>query len=321
MKGTSAFLVAGLASAVGAARIAGGSPCSSHPPTATTSVPGPTDPAGPKYFITFGDSYSQSGFSFSGTKPTAENPLGNPPLPGWTASGGLGWVAFAATEYNNDVLLSYNVAYGGATTAADLVTPYAPEVLSFEDQVDLFSANLAVEPHPSWAPWAADDTLVGVWIGVNDVGNTFWFSDIQQRYETIMERYFGLLQTVYDAGARQFVLLSVPPTWKTPAFLAQGQTATGPVATAINLYNDLLEEHLAAFKAANSDATTWLVDTSVPFDKALNNPTAYGSPDALCYNEDGTSCLWFNDYHPGVAIQKLVAEEVAKVVGAPFFEI
>lgn len=50
MKGTSTLLIAGLASAVGAARIAGGSPCSSHPPVATSSVP--TNPTGPKYFVT-----------------------------------------------------------------------------------------------------------------------------------------------------------------------------------------------------------------------------------------------------------------------------
>lgn len=36
-----------------------------------------------------GDSYSQTGFDVTSTKPNAANPLGNPALPGWTASGGL----------------------------------------------------------------------------------------------------------------------------------------------------------------------------------------------------------------------------------------
>lgn len=54
-----------------------------------------------------------------------------------------------------------------------------------------------------------------------------------------------------------------------------------------------------------------IVDTAGPFNRALESPTAYGAPNATCYNSDGKSCLWFNDYHPGVAINELVAEAVA----------
>ncbi|PKX95624.1 uncharacterized protein P174DRAFT_404460, partial [Aspergillus novofumigatus IBT 16806] len=32
------------------------------------------------YFFTFGDSYSQTGFSTSGEQPSASNPMGNPAL-------------------------------------------------------------------------------------------------------------------------------------------------------------------------------------------------------------------------------------------------
>lgn len=50
------------------------------------------------------------------------------------------------------------------------------------------------------------------------------------------------------------------------------------------------------------------VDTQAPFNTAINNPTAYGAPNAVCYNANGVSCLWWNNYHPGQAIQKLVAQ-------------
>lgn len=92
------------------------------------------------------------------------------------------------------------------------------------------------------------------------------------------------------------------------------------IVDTINLYNDLLESRLADFETANDDVTTWLVDTAGPFNQALDNPTEYGSPDAMCADSDGTSCLWFDEYHPGVAINQLVAEEVANVVGSPFFK-
>ncbi|KAF9878187.1 hypothetical protein CkaCkLH20_04225 [Colletotrichum karsti] len=281
-------------------------------PTAASS------PSGPKYFITFGDSYSQTGFNINSTKPNPQNPLGNPDLPGWTASGGLDWVGFMVTQFNASLVYSYNLAYGGATTDASLIAPYASTVLSFIDQVAEFSRSLA--PRPSWAPWTADNTLAGVWMGVNDVGNSFWLSNREALLVQVLGKYFEQLQVLYNAGVRKFVLLSVPPTQKTPLMLANGADSNAQLAAAIKQYNDLIVSNLAAFKTKNAGVTSWVVDTTAAFDKAINNPTAYGAPDATCYNADGVSCLWFNDYHPGVQIQKLVAQAVAQAVGAPWFK-
>ena len=120
----------------------------------------------------------------------------------------MNWVGFLASEFNASTLLTYNFAYGGATTDADLVKPYAPDVLSFIDQVVQFNGSIA--SHPSYAPWTADNTLVGVWIGVNDVGNSYWMEDLDTLDGKIMDKYFEQLQIIYDAGARNFALLTVP---------------------------------------------------------------------------------------------------------------
>lgn len=161
-----------------------------------------------QYLITFGDSYSQTGFDVTSTAPSASNPIGNPPLPGWTASGGYNWVGFLAAQYNASTLLTYNFAYGGATTNASLVAPYEPTVLSFIDQVTQFSGSIADQPEQ--APWTAENALFGVWMGVNDVGNSWWTEGYAELVEEIMDSYFGQLQVLYDAGARNFALLSVP---------------------------------------------------------------------------------------------------------------
>ncbi|KZL74088.1 fungal cellulose binding domain-containing protein, partial [Colletotrichum tofieldiae] len=288
---------------------------SSRAPTSSST---PTSiPSGPKYFITFGDSYSQTGFNINSTKPSSQNPLGNPDLPGWTSSGGLNWIGFVLTQFNASLTYSYNLAYGGATTDASLITPYAPTVLSFIDQVSEFSRSLASKP--AWAPWTADNTLAGVWMGVNDVGNAAWASNREALLVQVLGRYFDQLQILYNAGVRNFVLLSVPPTQKTPLMIGNGADSSGQLSAAIKQYNELIVSNLAAFKAKNSGVTSWVVDTAASFNKAINNPTAYGAPDATCYNENGVSCLWFNDYHPGVQIQKLVGQAVAQTVGAPWF--
>jgi phospholipase/lecithinase/hemolysin len=295
---------------------------STQPPASSSSVPSSTDEctapapsetgtADVKYFFSFGDSYSQTGFEITGQKPSAANPLGNPALPGWTASGGLDWPGYMVTQFNTSLTLSYNLAYGGATVDSDLVKPYDPSVRSFVDQVKIFSGSLAGKP--SYAPWTAKNTLAGVWMGVNDVGNTFWLGGDQAgRVDEILNVYFEQIKIIYDAGVRQFVLLTVPPTDKSP-LMAGGQSPEGlkQLQDQISLWNTVLKTKLADFQAANKLATFKLVDTAPAFNTAIENPDKYGAPDALCHDEDGVSCLWFNDYHPATAIQRLVGSQVA----------
>ncbi|KAI3393192.1 hypothetical protein diail_4648 [Diaporthe ilicicola] len=269
------------------------------------------------HVTTSGDSYSQTGFDVTGNKPSASNPIGNPALPGYTASGGLNWVGMLASQLNVSTLLTYNFAYGGATTDSKLVTPYDPSVKSFVDQVGEFSSSIA--SHPSYAPWTAANTLVGVWIGVNDVGNTYWLSNVTDVVTAVINRYFEEVQIIYNAGARNFVLLSVPPIQYTPMMLAQSSSARDSEAAVLAEYNQALASALANFTSANSGVTAKIVNTTTPFMTAIDNPTAYGSPDATCYNADGKSCLWFNDYHPGYAINELVADDVANAWKGSFF--
>lgn len=112
------------------------------------------------------------------------------------------------TEFNTSLTLSYNFAYGGATVDADIVAPYAEDVLSFIDQVQEFSDSIASKP--DYAPWTADNTVVGAWFGVNDVAGSYWSDTASDTYAAIAAKYFEQLQILYDAGVRQFVLLGVP---------------------------------------------------------------------------------------------------------------
>lgn len=264
----------------------------------------------PRYLISFGDSYSQTWFNISGEKPSPQNPLGNPPFPGWTAAGGANWVGSMVSEQNTSVALAYNFAYGGATIDADIVTPYKEDVQSFVDQVDIFLDTLAKKP--TYAPWTATNAIAAVWIGVNDVGNVFWLQDRDEIIKRATDRYLGLLQDLFNAGLRQFAVLSVPPTNLTPLMLGNDEGSQASLVASIKLYNEQLKTGLKAFRKANPSAKAILVDTTDAFKKPVKKPKAYGSPDALCTNTDGVSCLWFDSYHPGVTIERLVAVEVAK---------
>jgi phospholipase/lecithinase/hemolysin len=99
----------------------------------------------------------------------------------------------------------------------------------------------------------------------------------------------------------------------------QGAEAQQAEAASIAKYNAALSTRLAAFTSKNSGITSKIVDTTAAFNTPLDNPTAYGSPDATCYNGDGKSCLWFNDYHPGIEINRLVAKAVADAWKGSYF--
>lgn len=55
-----------------------------------------------------------------------------------------------------------------------LVTPYEPTVLSLTDQVNAFLPTAGTKP--AAAPWTSSDTLFSFWIGINDIGNSYYQS-------------------------------------------------------------------------------------------------------------------------------------------------
>lgn len=83
--------------------------------------------------------------------------------------------------------------------------------------------------------------------------------------------------------------------------LDEGADADAQEAAAITVYNNLLASNLATFTSSNSGVTAKIVNTTIPFQTAIDNPQAYGATNATCYDDDGTTCLWWNSYHPGLA--------------------
>ncbi|KAF2456920.1 hypothetical protein BDY21DRAFT_386323 [Lineolata rhizophorae] len=286
------------------------------PATGVTSMPsGPTGTT--NYLVSFGDSYSQTGFDPDGTLANDQNPLGNPEFPGWTTSGGRNWIGYLLSAFNSSVLWNYNFADGGATTSAELIEPYEPTVQSFVDQVQLFRQG--VSAHPYEAPWSSANTLFAVWMGVNDVGNGWYRDDWDGLVPQIMDVYFDQLDLMYDVGGRNFALLNVPPINRSPMMQEQGAASADSEADAITQYNAALSAAAAAWQSEHPGTNVVMVDTQRPFNTAMDDPSAYGAENASCYDEDGETCLWWNDYHPAMAIHRLVAGAVAEAYGGPFF--
>ena len=76
--------------------------------------------------------------------------------------------------YNKSLILTYNFAYIAATIDANLVKQNVTTAKSLTDQVNQFLASYADKP--ASAPWRSEDTLFSVWIGINDIGNSWYLA-------------------------------------------------------------------------------------------------------------------------------------------------
>ncbi|KAF8992993.1 hypothetical protein BDQ17DRAFT_1432012 [Cyathus striatus] len=265
--------------------------------TAASSAPvsTPTSVAKGNYWFSFGDSYTQTGFDPTSTLPSVSNPFGNPPYPGYTATGGQNWVGYVTTEFNKSLLLTYNYAYGGATIDASLVAPYESTVLSLTDQVNQFLTGAAKKPAST--PWTSANSLFSVFIGINDIGNSWYESG----------------DRAAAVGARNFLFVNVPPVDRSPLMLAQSTSDQAAEKVVIDGFNTKLLAKVAGLKANHSDVTTFVWDSNAQFTKMLNNPTAYGFADATTFGSDPTD-FWGNNLHPSSNAHAFFGQEVGQDV-------
>ncbi|KAF2874435.1 hypothetical protein BDV95DRAFT_675690 [Massariosphaeria phaeospora] len=293
-----------------------------------------------KYFFVFGDSYTQTGFNVSGPQPSPSNPMGNPAYPGWTSSNGPNWVDFLTYNYNASYLQTYNLAYGGATVDAALVKPYAPEVLSLKDQVNslylpTYGAN------STSVPWTSSNSLFAFFIGINDVGNSWWLDNATAIYDQIFTEYNTLLENVYETGARSFLFLTVPPVNLSPMILNQddGGWAAEHMGPVIEDFNARIRQLARRFAARHGTSTwTFVHDThqlyadviknvaATPQTSGLKNVTAFckayanGTPTWYTFDPNCAypvnEYLWLNDLHPTFPMHNATAASVVDYLNA-----
>ncbi|KAM5353407.1 hypothetical protein ACJ41O_000057 [Fusarium nematophilum] len=225
-----------------------------------------------------------------------------------TTANGLNWVGHLTSTLNTSLVLTYDFAVSGATVDKDIVDTYAQYCV--DDQVAQY------KQYVSGKISAAADTLVAVWIGINDLGEPFW-DRTEAPVDKTMDRYFELLQTLVEDGLKNFALLTVPPfADQIPAMNGQPEAELNRLRSSITAYNKGLKDRAATFVSSNSGIKALVFDTKPSFDTVVGNFAAYGAKDATCYGS--SDCLWTDTYHAGGAIHKLVAQNFVKSVSTNF---
>ncbi|TBU50290.1 hypothetical protein BD309DRAFT_849788 [Dichomitus squalens] len=280
-----------------------------------------------QFLFTFGDSYTTDGFNISAGVDS--------PVPGFTSSNGPNWVQFLGGTYNVTDTQVFNLASGGATIDAALVAPFEPTVLSIVDQVQQFHDILA--PKPAGAEWNSSNSLFAFWIGINDVGNSFSWTNVTSQsdfHKVLMKRLFSQVEILYQDGARSFLFLTVPPTNRAPLLIEQGPQAVGKITAALADYNAQLAANVRAFNQTHKDLDQVLVfDTRPIFNILLNNAETFGFVNSTGFcdaYQNGTpepttqtppcapvsSYFWLNTLHPLFTVHNILAHALSTALSA-----
>ncbi|KAJ7878998.1 GDSL lipase/esterase [Mycena olivaceomarginata] len=273
-----------------------------------------------KFLMVFGDSYTTTGFNISLGVDSTD--------PGFVSSNGPNWVQALRDTYNVAGTKVFNLASGGATIDSALVTPFLPTVLSVVDQVAQFKTFLASKP--AGAQWNSTNTLFAIWIGINDCGNAFgWTNTTQPAFnKVLMNRLTTQLDELYSFGARSFLFLTVPPVNRAPLFLEQGHAVTSLLAADIENYNTQLSTMAKQFQASHKGVETTVFDTQPVFNTLLDNSKTWDLPFSrelsltLFLSTEIAPCapvstyFWLNSLHPLFTVHNALAHAISKAISA-----
>ncbi|SCV67194.1 BQ2448_5840 [Microbotryum intermedium] len=267
----------------------------------------------------FGDSYTASGYN-------PANGINNITYFGNTSSNGLNWFQYLALS-NPNVNASrqlFDFAQFGATTSNAIVPSSAPDLV---DQVIEFHKFFV--PPPPQAPWLSKDTLFTIWISINDVGFGFIqnisYADAQPR---INKTWVDVINTLYSYGARNFLVLGVPPTERTPLVQSYNATNITTFGENVNKYNAMLTSFIPWIPLSYPGTRAMLFDTQPFLNALLDDPYRYGFVDAtdVCPAYEYvsgdpfvnsplcpwpfTEMTWASSYHPTWPVHRLLAQVI-----------
>ncbi|RSM19108.1 hypothetical protein CDV31_002029 [Fusarium ambrosium] len=270
----------------------------------------------PQFVMIFGDSFSRIGTQHNITRwrkpgPRASNPIGNPAWPGDTSTGGMNWIGYMVSEFNQTLTLAYGFASSGAVVDPRLVKPIPYYAYCFEKQIKHF--NVSIGQRPGYAPWNADNSVVVIWFGVNDIRLSYKRKGIKKHVEKAVKRLFEFTHKLHELGLRQFVFMEVPPLEFLPLHQPRKPGMRYVTLTyAIRVWNDFLDEHIERFREDHPDSTASIVQISDIYMNAMLDPKSFGARNNRCTHRKGEKCLWYDILHPGKRIHRLMAERVAE---------
>ena len=289
-----------------------------------TLTPLPSTAAQFSELFVFGDSLSDTGNVFNASK-TATG-TGTPPPPYFQGrfSNGLVWVDYLAKRLNlNPVPVTtlksnippsegINFAFGGATISGNSssnasVPGLQQQVAEFQDLVTNQSADRTA--------------LFIFWIGANDYLPTLDQATSSPDPEVAIQQIMTAVRSLYERGARHFLVANLPDLSETPLALQRGASASARLKTLSDRHNALLKTKLDALQRSLPEIHVAQLDVNEIFQEALADKFSFTHFNAPCYERStGSICtqpdqyLFWDAIHPTTAAHRQISEAALKVL-------
>jgi phospholipase/lecithinase/hemolysin len=173
-----------------------------------------------------------------------------------------------------------------------------------------------------------ETTLTTFWIGTNDIFDTATSKvPVNTLYTDMITTLYASIQTIHDAGYRNFLIMNLAPLDKTPKNVAK--LIPSPSSSKVNRFNSILASQARDFQKRNADSNVVVFDANTFLNGVLKRPAPYGIKNTkdfcAAWNQPGVvadatvyGCLpmdeyfWFNTAHMTTRMHEILAVEVKK---------
>jgi phospholipase/lecithinase/hemolysin len=258
--------------------------------------------------VSFGDSLSDVGNDFIGSKGTEPDPAADY-YQGHFSNGPI-WLEYLAQNLGvatptPALAGGTDYAFGGAQTGPGFSTFVGAQVPNIDTQIGMYLA--ANTPSAS--------QLFTLWGGANDV-----LYGSSPNPMTSLANIAGEITPLAQAGAKQFLVGNLPPLNLIPA--ASGLTSTQQQGLALftQYFNQGLQAELAQLQQGLG-VQIHLLDVNSLFNSAVADPAQYGFTNvtgfALNPQLSGNGYLFWDPYHPTTDAGELIGALGAQSVPEP----
>jgi len=153
----------------------------------------------------------------------------------------------------------------------NLKNRYNGEINDFQNQYNIFMNNMSIGKRFN-KNWNSTSTLFAVWIGANDVKR------IKEKYERLTKLqkvYFKILENLYNAGARNFLLINILPLEKAAAYYYHPDQLNIYLKKNVFNFNKYLIENSKKFFSKFSDINLFYYDINKKLTNIIDNCNKY----------------------------------------------
>ncbi|KAF2098701.1 lysophospholipase A [Rhizodiscina lignyota] len=258
-----------------------------------------------------------------------------------TAEGGPNWVEYLTgcglkpghTLPRTCDLQLWDFAFGGSDVSEEFEPLHHPYTVSYVNQVkqyiDYGHDKISYHGNREFL----DSTLVAVWIGINDSGDSGKYNvSFPAWYANLTSTIFDSLSDMYALGYTQYMVLTLPPMNRRPGLW----NSSDPVPSALQIeeWDTALNNSAKNFAAQHEKAEVRVYDAGAFLSGLLDEPDKYGfkittdfcqaydQPD-IDTNYASYGCLplweyfWYNSGHMTTHVHKLLAADIKSFLQKP----